>query len=90
MSWQTKQYNALTNNCSDYAEAALEEAVHKELPVDEKLSSKVKAATPNLIFKVSRRIRGSQMLKNPGSKINNSFIHVVSGVALNKNLQKKR
>ena len=85
---ENPSYNALTNNCSDYTEAALEEAVHKELPVDEKLSSKVKATTPNLIFKASRRIRGSQMLKNPGSKINNSFIHAVSGGVLNKNLQK--
>ena len=88
--FENPSYNALTNNCSDYAEAALEEAIHKDLPVDEKLSSKVKATTPNLIFKASRRIRGSQMLKNPGSKINNSFIHAVSGGVLNKNLQKKR
>ena len=28
---ENPSYNALTNNCSDYAEAALEEAVHKEL-----------------------------------------------------------
>ena len=88
--FENPSYNALTNNCSDYAEAALEEAIHKDLPVDEKLSSKIKATTPNQVFKASRRIRGGQMLKNPGSKINNSFIHVVSGVALNKNLQKKR
>ena len=71
-------------------EGAGKQNFDKDLPADEKLSSKVKAATPNLIFKVSRRIRGSQMLKNPGRKINNSFIHAVSGVALNKNLQKKR
>ena len=71
-------------------EGAGKQNFDKDLPADEKLSSKVKATTPNLIFKASRRIRGSQMLKNPGSKINNSFIHEVSGGALNKNLQKKR
>ena len=71
-------------------EGAGKQNFDKDLPADEKLSSKVKAATPHLILKASRRIRGSQMLKNPGSKINNSFIHVVSGGVLNKNLQKKR
>ena len=69
-------------------EGAGKQNFDKDLPADEKLS-KVKATTPDLIFKASRRIRGSQMLKNPGSKINNSFIHVVSGGVLNKNLQKK-
>ena len=86
---ENPSYNALTNNCSDYAEAALEEAVHKELPVDEKLSSKVKATTPNQVFKASRRIRGNQVLKNPGSKINNSFIHAVSGGGIKQKLAEK-
>ena len=71
-------------------EGAGKQNFDKDLPVDEKLSSKVKATTPNLIFKASRRIRGNQVLKNLGSKINNSFIHAVSGGVLNKNLQKKR
>jgi len=83
-------YNALTNNCSDYAEAALEEAVHKELPVDEQLSSKVKATTPNQVFKASRRIKGNQVLKNPGSKINESFIHAVSGGGIKQKLAEKK
>ena len=86
---ENPSYNALTNNCSDYAEAALEEAVHKELPVDEKLSSKIKATTPNQVFKASRRIRGNQVLKNPGSKINNSFIHAVSGGGIKQKLAEK-
>ena len=71
-------------------EGAGKQNFDKDLPADEKLSSKIKATTPNLIFKASRRIRGSQMLKNLGRKIDNSFIYAVSGVALNKNLQKKR
>ena len=71
-------------------EGAGKQNFDKDLPVDEILSSKVKATTPNLIFKASRRIRGNQVLKNLGSKINNSFIHAVSGGVLNKNLQKKR
>ena len=86
---ENPSYNALTNNCSDYAEAALEEAVHKELPVDEKLSSKIKATTPNQVFKASRRIRGNHVLKNPGSKINNSFIHAVSGGGIKQKLAEK-
>ena len=86
---ENPSYNALTNNCSDYAEAALEEAVHKELPVDEKLSSKIKATTPNQVFKASRRIRGNHVLIIPGSKINNSFIHAVSGGGIKQKLAEK-
>lgn len=71
-------------------EGAGKQNFDKDLPADEKLSSKVKATTPNLIFKASRRIRGSQMLKNPGSKINNSFIHAVSGGGIKQKLAEKR
>ena len=71
-------------------EGAGKQNFDKELPVDEKLSSKVKATTPNQVFKASRRIRGNHVLKNPGSKINNSFIHAVSGGGIKQKLPGKR
>ena len=83
-------YNALTNNCSDYAEAALEETVHQELPVDEKLSSKVTVTTPNQVFKASRTIKGSKLIKDPGIKINKSFIHAVIGSSFLQKLAEEK
>ena len=71
-------------------EGAGKQNFDKDLPVDEKLSSKIKATTPNQVFKASRRIRGNQVLKNPGSKINNSFIHAVSGGGIKQKLAEKR
>ena len=82
-------YNALTNNCSDYAEAALEETLHQELPVDEKLSSKVTATTPNKLFKALIKIRGNILIKDPGNKINESFIHAVTGNSFLQKLVEK-
>ena len=83
-------YNALTNNCSDYVEAALEEAVRKQLPVDENLSSKVKATTPNKIFNATKTIRGNSVLKNPGQKVDEGFIHAVSGSGFKQKVVEKK
>ena len=71
-------------------EGAGKQNLDKDLPADEKLSSKVKATTPNLIFKVSRRIRGSQMLKKREVRLTIVLFMRYQVVVLNKNLQKKR
>ena len=78
-------YNSLTNNCSDYAEVALEEAANKQLPVDEKLSSRVSATTPNQLFKAAKTIKGNKVLKDPGNLIEDSFIRAVTGGELKQN-----
>ena len=70
-------YNAFTNNCSDYAEVALETVAGKQLAVDEKISSKVTATTPNQLYKASKTIKNKPVtvLVNPKEKVNNGFIH---------------
>ena len=86
-------YNALTNNCSDYAEVALESIVGKQLPVDEKISSKIIATTPNQLYYASRKIKGNNLIVDPKDKVNNGFIHGASGGLIkewkaNKELEK--
>jgi len=71
-------YNGLKVNCSDYVEAALETMVGKQLPVDEKLSSKTSATTPNQVYKTAVTLKNGKILKDPGDKVNNGFIRAVA------------
>ncbi|MBR6179727.1 MAG: RHS repeat-associated core domain-containing protein [Prevotella sp.] len=72
-------YNTLTNNCSDYAEEALETVVGKQLPVDEKITSNITATTPNQLYNASKTITGSKVIVDPKEKVNNGFVHGASG-----------
>lgn len=72
-------YNALKVNCSDYVEAALETMAGKQLPVDEKLTSKTSATTPNQVYKTAATLKNGRVLKDPGNKVNNGFIRAVAG-----------
>ena len=72
-------YNGLKVNCSDYVEAVLESMVGKQLPVDEKLSSKISATTPNQVYRSAVNLNNGKVLKDPGNKVNNGFIRAVSG-----------
>ena len=53
--------------------------VGKQLPVDEKLSSKTSATTPNQVFKTAATLKNGKILKDPGDKVNNGFIRAVAG-----------
>ena len=72
-------YNGLKVNCSDYVEAALETMVGMQLPVDEKLSSKISATTPNQVYKAAVNLNNGKVLKDPGNKVNAGFIRGASG-----------
>ena len=72
-------YNGLKVNCSDYVEKALETMAGKQLPVDEKLTSKTKATTPNQVYKTAATLKNGKVLKDAGSKVNNGFIKAVTG-----------
>ena len=71
-------YNGIKVNCSDYVEAALETMVGRQLPVDEKLSSKISATTPNQVYKTASTLEKRNILKDPGKKVKNGFIRAVS------------
>ena len=81
-------YNGLKVNCSDYVEKALETMAGKQLPVDEKLTSKTKATTPNQVYKNAATLKNGKVLKDAGSKVNNGFIKAVTGGGITQKKQK--
>ncbi len=81
-------YNGLKVNCSDYVEAALETMAGKQLPVDEKLSSKTSATTPNQVYKTAATLKNGKVLKDPGNKVYDGFIRAVSGGPIKEKIAK--
>ena len=82
-------------NCSDFAEQAIETAAGRQLSVDEQIMSRViyvpggfrgrtysepvNATTPNQLFKATRALPNASVIKDPGDKVNHSFIRGVKG-----------
>ena len=60
----------------------------KQLPVDEKLTSKTKATTPNQVYKNAATLKNGKVLKDAGSKVNNGFIKAVTGGGITQKKQK--
>ena len=83
-------YNGLKVNCSDYVETALETMVGMQLPVDEKLSSKISATTPNQVYKAAVNLNNGKVLKDPGNKVNNGFIRGASGGPIREIIAKSK
>jgi RHS repeat-associated protein len=71
-------YNGLTNNCSDLCEVGIEYSAGKQLPVDEKLTDKVSATTPNQLYKATKALPNATVIKDPGTKVDNGFLKAVS------------
>lgn len=88
-------YNGMRCNCSDFAEQAIETAAGRQLSVDEQIMSRViyvpggfrgrtynepvNATTPNQLFKATRALPNATVIKDPGDKVNHSFIRGVKG-----------
>jgi RHS repeat-associated protein len=71
-------YNGLTNNCSDLCEVGVEYVAGKQLPVDEKLTDKTSATTPNQLYKATVALPNATVIKDPGTKVNQGFLEAVS------------
>lgn len=71
-------YNGLTNNCSDLCEVGVEYVAGKQLPVDEKLTDKTSATTPNQLYKATVALPNATIIKDPGAKVNQGFLEAVS------------
>jgi RHS repeat-associated protein len=68
-----QDYNGVSNNCSDYAQAGLRTASGTRITADERILGH-NVTTPNQLFKQTRGLQNSVVLRNPGNAINNSFI----------------
>ncbi len=71
-----QDYNGITNNCSDYAQAGVQAATGARINADEKVSILYKSATlttPNQLYKQTRGLKNATVLKNPGNAVNNTF-----------------
>ncbi|MET3012595.1 hypothetical protein [Flavobacterium psychrophilum] len=72
------EYNGLSNNCSDFAEAGVEFSACKQLNVNEKLTDNVSATTPNKLYKATKALPNATVVKDPGKKVNQGFIEAVA------------
>jgi RHS repeat-associated protein len=79
------QYNGVRCNCSDLPEQGIETAAGRQLPVDENIkppipfSSTIVSTTPNQLFKATSALPNATVIKNPGDKVNHTFIEGVKG-----------
>lgn len=72
-------YNGVQCNCSDFAEAGVETAVGKDLDVNESILGIYNSTTPNKLYKETANQPNAKVLKDPGDKVNNSFVEGVKG-----------
>ena len=79
-----KDYNGLTNNCSDNAECGVEAATGTNVNGDESIQVGKSATTPNSLYKVVKKLPNATELRSPGSKVNNGFIEGAKGGFLGK------
>lgn len=85
-----KDYNGMSNNCSDYALAGVRAAGGSKVNGSEMISAPeilksiifqrpvyktFIATTPNQLYKQTRTLQNAVVLKNPGTLVNNSFLH---------------
>ena len=85
-----KDYNGISNNCSDYALAGVRAAggsqvngresittpeILKSILYQRPIVKSFISTTPNQLFKQTRAIQNAVVLKNPYNLINNSFLH---------------
>ncbi len=73
------KYNGVRCNCSDLAEEGIETAAGKQLDVDESIMLIYESTTPNKLFKETAKLPNASVLKDPGDKVDNTFIEGVKG-----------
>jgi RHS repeat-associated protein len=83
------EYNGLNNNCSDFAEFAVETATGKEIYADEILEFKgstpmhpkpeaILSTTPNQLYKATKELKNAKVIKDAGKKVNQKFMNAVT------------
>ncbi|MDY6463047.1 MAG: DUF6443 domain-containing protein [Bacteroidales bacterium] len=70
---ENKVYNGRYRNCSDFAKIGVESSAKEKIKAQEFILFR-KSTTPNKLFRETAKRPYSEMLKNPGEKINKSFI----------------
>ena len=81
-------YNGKNNNCSDLAECGVETATGIKINADEQVKRSVTSTTPNSLFKATRKLPNTTVLRDPGSKVDNGFIEGDTGSFLGGTIQK--
>jgi hypothetical protein len=66
-------YNGRECNCSDYAEAGIESVVSTDIDADEEILWQ-ESTTPNQLFKATKGLLNAEVVKDPGIKVDNTFI----------------
>ncbi len=66
-------FNAVQFNCVDFAELGIEFLIGKNINAKEPILF-VQASTPNYLFNLLKGISGFEILKDPGTKIQGSFL----------------
>ncbi|MFZ2899980.1 MAG: hypothetical protein WA004_15240 [Saprospiraceae bacterium] len=66
-------FNALTFNCADFVERAVEHLLCTEVNADEWVFPKTFATTPNKLYKELAALPEVIIIKNPGEKVAGSF-----------------
>jgi RHS repeat-associated protein len=82
-------YNGLQCNCSDFAETGVEAAIGRAVGSEETIGGQ-KVTTPNQLFKSTRNLPNATVLKNPGSKVDQSFLRGVTGSKMGEKAGEKK
>lgn len=68
-----KPFNTISYNCADFAEKALEYVIHSDIQADEEVFL-FQSTTPNRLYQVCAGLPQVTVLKDPGTKVNGSFV----------------
>lgn len=70
---EISEYNARCRNCADFAKTGVETITGNRINAKEKIQSQY-STTPNKLYRETLRQQGTQIIKNPGNKVNKNFI----------------
>ena len=66
-------YNALSNNCSDYAKIGVNAVSEHEVSGQEMIRGSM-VTTPNSLFREASSSKNAEVMRDPGKKVNKRFI----------------
>ncbi|WP_074410439.1 DUF6443 domain-containing protein [Aquimarina megaterium] len=70
---EDKKYNNINFNCTDYCKSGIESVNDIYINAEEKVSRSYDASTPNKLFRETKKLKSTYILKNPGEKVNKDF-----------------
>lgn len=83
-------YNATSNNCSDYAGCGASEAAGKSIDGKERLFLWIYSTTPNKLFREAAKVGNATIEKDPGQQVNKSFEDAYEGTSSSDDSKKTK